>query len=60
MQEQGVTLVTAAVALRKTYQQTLNDVLTGRIEGWQDDTRKWWVSRESLVHLIEHGTSGVE
>ena len=45
MDDEVISLMQAATVIRRSYAQTLRMVLTGELEGWQDSTRKWRVSK---------------
>jgi hypothetical protein len=46
--ENDMPLVAAAMALGLGYHGTLNAILRGDLEGWQDDRGRWRVARASV------------
>lgn len=52
----GVRLPLAALQLQRSYNSTLRLVLTGRLEGWQEEG-KWFVSLASMEKLIDQEPS---
>jgi hypothetical protein len=50
-----VSIMRAAAALRRSYNQTLRLVLVGELRGEQDDRGRWWIDADDLArYLREH------